>query len=250
MAFEFSSRQQRERDFHNESFAEGKRARAAKFYAIDRPSQLAYAGHIHRRPGGQDVLEYGCGCGSAAFELAAAGAQVTGIDISDVAIDLATRRASELGLAERLRFCVMDAERLEFDSATFDLVCGSSILHHLQLDRAYAEIARVLRPGGRGVFVEALGHNALINLYRRRTPELRTVDEHPLRASELKLAERYFSHASFEYFHLTSLAAVPLRGERVFPVVAGALERADQALFRWIPYLRRHAWMAVLRLTR
>jgi len=100
------------------------------------------------------------------------------------------------------------------------------------------------------VFVEALGHNPLINRYRRRTPELRTVEEHPLHVGDLELAKRYFADASFEYFHPTSLAALPLRRQRAFPALAGALERADQALFRRVPYLRRHAWMAVLRLTR
>jgi len=245
-----SSRQQRERDFHNESFAEGTRARAAKFYAVHRSSQAAYDGLIHDRPASRDVLEYGCGRGSAAFDLAAAGARVTGIDISDVAIDLATRRAAELGLADRLRFCVMDAERLSFEDASFDLVCGSAILHHLDCARAYGEIARVLRPGGRAVFVEALGHNPLINLYRRRTPRLRSVDEQPLRIADLELARRYFAEARFEYFHLASLAALPLRRQRAFPAVVGALERADQMLFRRVPYLRRHAWMAILALTR
>ena len=250
MATETSSRQQRERDFHNETFAEDNRARAAKFYAIHRASEAAYDRQVHEHPDGKDVLEYGCGRGSAAFDLAAAGARVTGIDISDVAIDIATQRGAEEGLADRLRFCVMDAERLEFEDASFDLVCGSAILHHLDLERAYSEIARVLRPGGRGVFVEALGHNPLINLYRRRTPDLRTVDEHPLRVGELELARRYFSDVSFEYFHLASLAALPLREQRAFPAVVGALERVDQALFRQVPYLRRHAWMALLRLER
>jgi len=250
MTAEASSRQQRERDFHNETFADGKRARAAKFYAIHRASQSAYERHIHERPERKNVLEYGCGSGSAAFDLAAAGARVTGIDISDVAIDMATRRSADLGLGDRMRFLVMDAEQLDFDDASFDLVCGSAILHHLDLRRAYAEIARVLRPGGYGVFVEALGHNPLINLYRRVTPELRTVDEHPLRVSDLELAKRYFSDASFAYFHLTSLVALPLRRQRAFPAVASALERADQALFSGIPYLRRYAWMAVLRLAR
>jgi ubiquinone/menaquinone biosynthesis C-methylase UbiE len=250
MAIDHTSRQKRERDFHNEIFAGGTRARAAKFYAVHRSSQAAFDRLVHDRPADQDVLEYGCGRGSAAFDLAAAGARVTGIDISDVAIDLATQRGAELGLAEQVRFCRMDAEQLDFEDASFDLVCGSSILHHLDLERAYGEIARVLRPGGRGVFVEALGHNPLINLYRRRTPQLRSVDEHPLRVEELALAEHYFSHVSLEYFHLTSLAALPLRNQRAFGPVVGALERADQALFRSVPYLRRHAWMAVLALTR
>jgi ubiquinone/menaquinone biosynthesis C-methylase UbiE len=250
MTVEPSSRQQRERDFHNETFAEDTRARAAKFYAIHRSSELAYQRLIHVGADGADVLEYGCGRGSAAFDLATHGARVTGIDISDVAIDISSRRGAELGLADRLAFVVMDAEQLDFPDASFDLVCGSAILHHLDLERAYTEIARVLRPGGRGVFIEALGHNPLINLYRRRTPELRTVDEHPLRVDEIELAKRYFSSTRVEYFHLTSLAALPLRNQRFFPQVADGLERADQVLFRHIPYLQRHAWMGLLELTR
>jgi ubiquinone/menaquinone biosynthesis C-methylase UbiE len=245
-----SSRQQRERDFHNDTFARNTRAPAAKFYEIHRASRDAYARQIHERPDDTDVLEYGCGRGSAAFDLAAAGARVTGIDISDVAIDQATARAAELGVADRSSFLVMDAERLACADASFDLVCGTSILHHLDLDHAYGEIARVLRPGGHGVFLEALGHNPLINLYRRRTPLLRTVDEHPLRVGDLELARRYFSGVSLQYFNLASLAALPLRRRAAFPAVADALERLDQLLFRRIPYLRRHAWMAVLRLTR
>jgi hypothetical protein len=47
------------------------------------------------------------------------------------------------------------------------------------LSLACSEIARVLRPGGPAIFVEPLGHNPLINAYRKRTPALRTVDEHP-----------------------------------------------------------------------
>jgi ubiquinone/menaquinone biosynthesis C-methylase UbiE len=250
MTVEPTSRQQRERDFHNETFAEDTRARAGKFYEIHRASSVAYDRLIREGADGADVLEYGCGKGSAAFDLAAHGARVTGIDISDVAIDLSTSRGAELGLSDQLTFAVMDAEALEFPDASFDLVCGSAILHHLDLQKAYAEIARVLRPGGRGVFIEALGHNPLINLYRRRTPELRTVDEHPLRVPEIELAKQYFSDTKVEYFHLASIAGLPLRNLRQFPAIAGSLERVDQAIFKHVPYMRRHAWMGLLELTR
>ena len=75
---------------------------------------------------------------------------------------------------------------------SFDLVCGSGILHHLDLPAAMRELARVLRPSGRAVFMEPLGHNPAINAFRNRTPELRTPDEHPLLGKDLKLCRRYF----------------------------------------------------------
>jgi ubiquinone/menaquinone biosynthesis C-methylase UbiE len=68
---------------------------------------------------------------------------VTGIDIFHVAVNRATVKATSLGLSSA-RFVVGNAETLEpFDDGSFDLVFGSAILHHLTLDRAYANIARV-----------------------------------------------------------------------------------------------------------
>src|SRR4029077_19868431 len=84
------------------------------------------------RPGDR-VLEYGCGTGSAAFELAERGAHVVGIDISPVAVDEARRVAAERQSGDA-EFRVMNAEALEFPDGAFDLVCGSGILHHLDLD--------------------------------------------------------------------------------------------------------------------
>src|SRR5204863_31465 len=55
--------------------------------------------------------------------------------------------ARELGLQVRTRAC--DAEALPFDDASFDLVFGHAVLHHLpDLEQAFEEFHRVLRPGG------------------------------------------------------------------------------------------------------
>jgi ubiquinone/menaquinone biosynthesis C-methylase UbiE len=64
----------------------------------------------------------------------------------------------------------MNAEATTFPDNSFDLICGSSILHHLNLDKACAEIRRILRPDGGAVFIEPLGHNPLINMFRKLTP--------------------------------------------------------------------------------
>ena len=56
--------------------------------------------------------------------------------------------------------------------APFDAVLGKQILHHLDLGVAIPEIVRVLRPGGRAVFLEPLIHNPLLEGYRRLTPHL------------------------------------------------------------------------------
>jgi SAM-dependent methyltransferase len=165
-----------------------------------------------------------------------------------VAIEQATARGRAEGLDEQLTFRVMDAEQLEFPDASFDIVCGSGILHHLDLARAYAEIARVLAPTGIGVFTEPLGHNPAINAYRNRTPALRTVDEHPLLMDDLKLAERFFGEVDRRFFTLSSLAAIPIRNRPGFERLLGGLDGLDRWLFRIAPVLRRHAWMVAITL--
>jgi SAM-dependent methyltransferase len=139
-------------------------------------------------------------------------------------------------------FEVMDAEHLTFPDASFDVICGSGILHHLDLARANTEIARCLAPQGEAVFVEPLGHNPAINAYRRFTPGLRTPDEHPLRMADFAAMRRSFGDVDVRYYALAALAAVPLRNRPSFPKMLERLEHFDATLFRRVPAVRRYAW--------
>jgi SAM-dependent methyltransferase len=243
-----NARLEREREFHDRAYAEDVRAPARRFYAVTGALLKWYRGTLSAHAPGARVLEYGCGPGSRAFDLARSGARAVGIDISPVAIEQATERARGEGLADQLEFRVMDAEHLDFPDASFDMVCGSGILHHLDLTRAYPEIARVLEPNGIGVFEEPLGHNPAINAYRRRTPALRTVDEHPLLMSDFVLAERFFGDVETRFYTLSSLAAIPLRDLPGFDGIVDGLDGLDRWLFRVAPVLRRYAWMVGLTL--
>ncbi len=236
-------RLEREREFHDRVYSEQARRPTGHFYSATASLAKWYRETLNAHAPGAQVLEYGCGAGSLAFELARNGAHVVGIDLSPVAIERASERGRAEGLEAQLEFRVMNAEQLDFPDENFDLVCGSGILHHLDLARSYAELARVLRGDGVGVFGEPLGHNPAINAYRNRTPELRTVDEHPLRVDDLALAERFFNDVETRFFTLSSLAAVPLRGLPGFERLLSGLDGLDRLLFRVAPPLRRHAWM-------
>lgn len=237
-----------ERRFHNQELSNNIRGSIAKYYSIWKSSKQFYLRLIteYSSPKGKS-LEYGCGPGSSAFLLAKRGANVTGIDISDVAI----RQAKKIALAEHLdiQFVKMNAEKLLFEPDTFELVCGSGILHHLDLTRAYEEIGRVLQPYGHAVFIEPLGHNPLINLYRKLTPHLRTRDEHPLTMSDLNLATKYFHTLRAKFFHLTSLALIPFRNWSAFDRALAKLDKIDQTLLKRTSPLRRYAWIVVLELS-
>ena len=238
----------REAAFHDERFADDTRAATDKFYAITKESFGWYRERALGDLGGKAFLEYGCGPGSIAFDAATQGAKAVGIDISPVAVEQANARAT--GTGNGARFEVRNAEASGYADASFDRIAGSGILHHLDLDRAYRELARLLRPGGRGVFLEPLGHNPLINAYRKRTPQMRTEDEHPLLRADFDLANRYFASVRTRFFHLSSLAAVPLRGRPGFGALLAALSGIDRLLLASASPLRWNAWMAVVELER
>jgi SAM-dependent methyltransferase len=241
------ARVQREKDFHDRSFAEHPRKVVRAYYDVGHGSFEFYQESLRSWSKNRKVLEYGCGPGSYAFFLARNDAIVTGIDISDVAIRQARARAIEEQLD--ITFSVMNAEDLHFGDDTFDLICGTGILHHLELNRAFSELTRTLRLDGRAIFVEPLGHNPFINLYRGSTGHLRTDDEHPLLMKDLRLARSYFGAVELHFFHLTSLMAAPFRRWPGFAALVSLLDSLDTVLFTLLPIVRRYAWIVMLTLS-
>ena len=97
------------------------------------------------------ALELGCGTGIFLERAAATGARLVAIDLSQPLLTQARERMSG---SPRVRFVCGNAEAMPYADGTFDAVYGSSVLHHLDLERALREVFRVLRPGGRAAFAE------------------------------------------------------------------------------------------------
>jgi len=105
------------------------------------------------------VLEIGSGSGGPAVYLAVArGCRVTGVDINEHGVGNARRLARAQGLGDRVAFALHDAHRpLPFDSASVDVVLSNDAMCHVasRLD-VLRECRRVLRPGGRMLFTDAM----------------------------------------------------------------------------------------------
>jgi len=100
---------------------------------------------------GVRALELGCGTGVFLERVARCGASITGIDLS---VDLLAKARDRMSGAPNVALVRGNAEQMPFPDGRFAAVYGSSILHHLDLERALAESLRLLEPGGRIVFAE------------------------------------------------------------------------------------------------
>lgn len=123
-------------------------SRPLRFFDVHAERLVAAAGVAE----GDRVLDVASGTGKVAIVAArAAGTsgRVTGIDLSAGMLAAARRKAARLAIT----FRQMDAEALEFDDGSFDIVlCGFGIFFLPDMVRGMREMHRVLRPGGRVAF--------------------------------------------------------------------------------------------------
>jgi ubiquinone/menaquinone biosynthesis C-methylase UbiE len=164
---------------------------------------------------GSEVLDIGCGIGGIDLLLAErfGAAHVVGIDVEPDNLALATRRAAAKGLARRVSYKLVEAKPgpLPFPSGGFDVVYSKDALIHIADKEAlFADIHRLLRPGGRFI----------------ASDWLRVDDQPPSAAMERYIASEGLSFAM----------ASPARYRR-------AMEAAG---FRAIDIRDRNAWYADL----
>jgi len=100
------------------------------------------------RQRGKKVLEVGVGAGTDHLQFARSGAVLSGIDLTDAAIEMAAKRLALEGFKSDLRRS--DAERLPFESDSFDFVYSWGVLHHTpDTQKSIDEVCRVCKPDGR-----------------------------------------------------------------------------------------------------
>jgi SAM-dependent methyltransferase len=198
---------------------------------------------------GKTVLDYGCGDGLNCVGLALRGARVYGLDLSPDLLDVARRRLAancvptQYAAHEIVTLLEGSAHSVPLPAQSVDVVFGIAILHHLDLALAADEVWRVLKPGGRAIFMEPLRNSAIVRGVRKlipyQTPDV-SEQERPLTDRELDQFASVFSHARSKVFLLptTNLVNVVPALRRRFLT---ACYRMDALLLRRIPALRHFA---------
>lgn len=153
MGTELTVRQQRERDYHREhaKLNEAVLSKPFSWDVIRNPKtrwwnaywrMFAYIATCDMKD--KQVLVVGCGFGDDALRLAKLGAKVSAFDLSPDSLQIAKALASREGL--EIVFEEMPAEKMLYDADSFDYILARDILHHVDIPRTMAEIARVAKP--------------------------------------------------------------------------------------------------------
>ncbi len=224
------------------------------FYGLDKAVKMCIdiLGDLQ----GKKVLDCGCGNGFMTTVLAKHGAQVTAIDISEKSVELTRNRALVNGVSDNVKTVVMDFEDLEFEDESFDFVVGNFVLHHIEIDKTGPEIKKVLKPGGKAVFIETSAQNKLLMMAREGltgrygVPKYGTDDEAPLGLDQTKALDKMFDgkcrlyYPSLVFFRLLSGYISFFKG----PTMMRLVYRLDSAAYNMFPGLRRFTYYMIVEL--
>jgi len=233
----------REKEFHNKLQSNSKGRFENIFYKAIGHAWLDYYENLNFLSKNSDILDYGCGIGPTIEKVINYNPKkITGIDISDISINKAKEKFKNSDI--KIELLVDNCEKTKFANNQFDLVYGLGILHHLEFSKCMNEISRILKTNGSMLFIEPLGTNPIINLYRFLTPGSRSKDEHPLTSKDFNLIKEKFKSVSIKYYGFMTLVFFPFyksTNSRFFK----ALIKFDQLLFK-LKFFRLFAWSVLI----
>ena len=234
----------REKEFHNNLQNKKKGRFEGIFYKALYNSNKDFFNYLEKNVKNSEVLDYGCGIGSSMEKVINFNPKkITGIDISEVSIQKAMSKLKSTKI--NVHCLVENCENTKINSSSFDIVYGTGILHHLQLDKSLNEIYRLLKPNGTLAFIEPLGSNPLINIYRKLTPNSRSKDEHPLIKQDFDYIRSKFREIQIKYYGFLTLIFFPFYSSPAKSAFFNLLSKIDQYLFKF-KFFKHLAWSVLI----
>lgn len=203
---------------------------------------------LEREVLGKTVLDYGCGHGMHSVSIARFGGKVTGVDLSEESLKIAKSRTEKEGVGGQIQFVAGDCETLPFADQSFDIVFDGGTFSSLDIEKAFLEIARVLKPGGLLIGIETLGHNPLANfkrwLNKKRGTRTGWAADHIMKMSDIIRAKKYFDIRETKFFHFFSMFSFPFRNLPGGKILFRSLDKIDNVVLK-IPFLKRYGFKIV-----
>ena len=198
---------------------------------------------------GKKILELGSGTGGTATLLAKRGASVVGIDLLPFRLAEAQARAAKHNVGASIDFALMDAMDLAFPDNTFDFIISKSVLVFTEHARTAQECYRVLKPGGKAIFIENMRHHPVVWLYRKvflkYSGKLRYFS-----VSDIETVGAEFERLEHREFHLSAVSALFWQKCLPVPVLYRGslrfLKAIDTFLLKCFPFLKRLCWITAM----
>ncbi len=234
----------REKDFHNKLQSQTKGRFENIFYKAISNCGEDFLIYLKNNAKNSKILDFGCGIGSSAEKVIKYNPKkIIGIDISEISINKAKNKAKELNID--IDYKVDNCEKTNLNQNSFDIVYGTGILHHLEIDKCLNEIHRVLKSNGKLLFIEPLGTNPIINLYRKLTPNTRSRDEHPLIKKDFEYLNKKFVDVNVKYYGFLTLIFFPFYKSPKDSKLFKFLVSCDQFLFKF-KLFQLFAWSVLI----
>ena len=198
---------------------------------------------------GKRVLELGCGEGGTSVLLAKRGASVVGIDLLDFRLDAARERVAQHKVGDAVQFALMDGMQLGFDDNTFDLIISKSVLVFTDHAVIARECYRVLKPGGKAIFIENMQSHPAIQLYRKLFLRY-SANLHYFSIGDIENMRQYFDHIQHREFHILAIGALVWQKvfglKSLYQITFRGLGACDKRLLKWFPRLNQFCWITAM----
>ena len=197
--------------------------------------------------------------GSLGVYLAMKDACVKGFDISWETVKVAHASAEKNGTDGKCSFLCCGFEDLPYKDISFDLAVGAYIFHHIDVERAVRELHRVLKPGGRAVFVETWGKNPFLVWAGKHLAgrfgiaKYGTKYEHPITEKQIQRMRRMFCRVDLNFPEFTffkKAATNVFRWKKHLKFITDILVKMDNFVTRRFPNFNKFGYYCVIELVK